>query len=56
MAVEAGGGAALRQVAGMAFDPVAGGWALSRDVSVNWISYFQKQGGGGGKEEQGGEA
>lgn len=43
MAVEAGGGAALRQVAGMVFDPFSGRWALGRDTGVNYIAYFQKQ-------------
>jgi ubiquinone biosynthesis O-methyltransferase len=42
MAVGARGGVSLEQVAGMAFDPLRGTWALSRDTSVNYIAAFRK--------------
>jgi ubiquinone biosynthesis O-methyltransferase len=53
LAVEAGGGAALRLAAGMTFDPLAGRWRLSRDLGINYLMAFQRA---GGEAEASGEA
>jgi 2-polyprenyl-6-hydroxyphenyl methylase/3-demethylubiquinone-9 3-methyltransferase len=58
LAVEAGGGAALRLAAGMTFDPLADRWRLSRDLGINYLMAFQRSGGdveaGGEGDEPGG--
>lgn len=43
MAMEAAGEVALRQVAGMGYNPLTGQWSLGKDTGINYIAYFQKE-------------
>lgn len=37
-------GLQLDKVAGMAYNPLTGGWRMTDDTSVNYIACFQKTG------------
>ena len=50
-----GGGLRLEQAAGMEYNPLTGGWALGRDLGINYIAHFSKAGGGAAGERRQGE-